>query len=100
MAVLPFRACTLATCSRCIRDWLDRVTALDAALITRTFALPESVKHAAARRDALAAYEGLTREIANLRAQAQKETQMNRRVELNLAIKHLEAELTRTTGDL
>lgn len=80
--------------------WLDRVTALDAAVITGTFALPESVEGAAARRDALAAYDRLKREIANLRAQAQKETQMNRRVELNLAIKRLEAELTRTTGDL
>lgn len=73
--------------------WLDRVTALDAALITGTFALPESLGHAAARRDALAAHHRLTQEIANLRAQAQKEAQMNRRVELNLIVKRLEAEL-------
>jgi hypothetical protein len=76
------------------QGWLDRVTALDAAVITGTFALPESAQRAAARRDALAAYDRLKREIANLRAQAQKETQMNRRVELNLAIKRFEGELT------
>lgn len=82
------------------QGWFDRVMALDASVITGTFALPESVEHAAARRDALAAYDRLTREIAILRAQAQKDTQMNRRVELNLAIKRLEAELTRKTTDL
>lgn len=75
------------------QGWLDRVTALEAALITGTFALPESLERAAERRDALAAYGRLTREIANLRARAQKETQINRRVELNLAIKRFESEL-------
>lgn len=76
------------------QGWIDRVSALDAALITGNFALPESVERAAARRDALAAYGRLTREISNLRAQAQKETQMNRRVKLNVIVKRLEAELT------
>ena len=82
------------------QGWLDRVAALDAAVITGTFALPESVERAAARRDALAAYYRLKREIANLRAQGQKETQMNRRVGLNLAIQRLEAQLTRTLANL
>jgi hypothetical protein len=75
------------------QGWLDRVTALDAAAITGTFTLPETAELAAERRDALAQYERLTREIASLRAQARKETQMNRRVELNLAIKRLEGGL-------
>jgi len=38
----------------------------------------------------------LQRELAALRAQAKKEKQMNRRVQLNLAIKRLEAELAET----
>jgi len=36
----------------------------------------------------------LQRDLASLRAQAAKEKQLNRRVELNLDIKRLEAELT------
>jgi hypothetical protein len=97
LAVSDLRARDLFTL---YQGWLDRVTALDAAVITGTFALPESVERAAARRDALAAYDRLKRDIANLRAQAQKETQMNRRVELNLAIKRLEGEITRRLTNL
>lgn len=75
------------------QGWMDRVIALQAAAITKTFALPESADGARVRREALADYDRLTREIVSLRARAQKETQINRRVELNLAIKSLEAKL-------
>lgn len=80
--------------------WLDRVTALDAATVTGEFALPESAERATARREALAAYNQLKQEIGKLRAQAKKEKQMNRQVELNLAIKRLEAELARNLAEL
>jgi Domain of unknown function (DUF4391) len=80
--------------------WFDRVTALEAAAITKGFWLPDSVETAIARCEALAAYQRLTREIANLRNQAQKVTQMNRRVDLNLMIKRLEAELAMTRRQL
>ncbi len=75
------------------QGWLDRVTALDAALITGSFALPESAEAAVARREALVRYRDVAKQIAGLRARAKKETQMNRRVELNLTINRLEAEL-------
>lgn len=75
------------------QGWLDRVTALDAAAVTGSFALPESMERAAVRREALIRYDELALEIANLRARARKETQMNRRVEINLAVKRLEMEL-------
>jgi hypothetical protein len=45
------------------------------------------------RRIALAEHERLTREMTSLRARAGKETQLNRRVELNLAIRRLETQL-------
>ena len=53
-----------------------------------------------ARRQALADHSRLQRDIAALRAQAGKEKQVNRRVELNLEIKRLEAELGRTREGL
>ena len=82
------------------QGWLDRVTALQAASITGKFALPGAADSAAAQREALAAHARLHRDIASLRARAEKETQMNRRVELNLQIKRLEAELAAATKAL
>jgi hypothetical protein len=82
------------------QGWLDRVTALEAATITGAFAVPDTAEHAAAQRDALATRARLQHDIATLRAQAQREKQVNHRVELNLAIKRLETELTATTKAL
>jgi hypothetical protein len=47
-------------------------------------------------QEGLEAHNRLAREIAALRAQASKEKQINRRVELNLEIKRLEARLAET----
>ena len=44
-------------------------------------------------------HERLTRDIASLRARATKETQLNRRVELNLEVKRLEVSLTKTLAN-
>lgn len=82
------------------QGWLDRVTALQAASITGKFTLPGAADSAAAQREALAAHARLHRDIASLRARAEQETQMNRRVELNLQIKRLEAELAAATKAL
>ena len=83
------------------QGWLDRVTALEAAAITGAFALPDTAERAAAQRDALAdsrpARSATSPACARRRA---KEKQMNRRVELNLEIKRLEAELAATTKAL
>lgn len=75
------------------QGWLDRLAALEAARITGSFAPPDSAGRSAALRDGLDTRARLQREIASLRAQGQKEKQLNRRVELNLEIKRLEAEL-------
>jgi hypothetical protein len=82
------------------QGWLDRVTALEAATITGAFALPDTAERAEAQRDAVATHVRLQRDITKLRAQAGKEKQMNRRVELNLAIKRLETELAVTSQSL
>jgi hypothetical protein len=75
------------------QGWLDRAAALEAATVTGAFAPPVTAERAAAQRDALAARAKLQRDLATLRAQAEREKQVNRRVELNLAIRRLEAEL-------
>ena len=73
--------------------WIDRVAALEAAQITGAFTPPDSSGRSSALRDALDTHARIKRDIAILRAQAAKEKQINRRVELNLEIKRLETEL-------
>lgn len=82
------------------QGWLDRIAALEAAQITGSFTAPESADRAFALREGLDTHARLQREIATLRAQAEKEKQLNRRVELNLEIKRLEAELTAAEKNL
>jgi hypothetical protein len=72
---------------------VDRVTALEAAAITGVFAEAEADSATAVRRESLGRHAQITRELAILRAAAHKEKQLNRRVDLNLEIKRLEAEL-------
>jgi len=102
----PFLA-SLAVSSLPSRDlfavyqgWLDRVAALEAARITGTFAPPDSADRASALREGLDTHARLQRDLAVLRAQAGKEKQLNRRVELNLKIKRLEAGLAATVKAL
>lgn len=82
------------------QGWLDRVAALKAATVTGAFALPATAERATAQRGALVARATLQRDLATLRAQAEREKQVNRRVELNLAIRRLEAELAATAKAL
>ncbi len=72
------------------QGWLEAVLALEAAQITGSFAPPASADQALVMREALASHAASLRELARLRAQAERETQINRRVDLNLAIKKLE----------
>lgn len=76
------------------QGWIDRLHALAAARLTGTYALPQNSAQAAARQAALADHARIMREVAGVRAKATKETQINRRVDLNLAIQRLEAELS------
>lgn len=80
--------------------WFDRLAALEAARITGSFTLPDTADRAAAVQDGLATYARRKRDLAILRARADKEKQLNRRVELNTEIKRLEAELAATQKTL
>ena len=79
---------------------LDSMAALEAAWITGRFALPESAERASAMREELDVHARLERDLAILRTRAHKEKQLNRRVELNLEIKRLEADLAATEKTL
>lgn len=80
------------------QGWLDRMAALEAARITGEFDAPASADRALALRDGLDAHARLAADIASLRAQAAKERQLSRRVELNLEIQRLEAQLRRVAS--
>lgn len=75
------------------QGWMDRFEAHAAARLTGSFAPPLDAAAAERRRASLADHERLSREIISLRARAAKEKQINRRVDLNLAIHRLEAQL-------
>jgi len=82
------------------RGWTCCLEAFQAARITGQLAPPTSSEAAVARREALREYDRLVRQIANLRAQAEKEPQINRRVDLNLEIKRLTAALAEARANL
>jgi hypothetical protein len=73
------------------QGWIDTLLALQAARMTGAFAVADSAECASARRDALQECARLEAEIARLRVTAAREKQMSRRVELNLALKRVEA---------
>jgi hypothetical protein len=79
---------------------LERLAALEAARITGTFVPLASADRASALRDSLDTHARLQSDLAVLRAQAKKEKQLNRRVELNLEIKRVEAKLVATAKTL
>lgn len=73
--------------------WVDSVQVLLAANKTGTYKAAASPEQAAARRQALADCERLEAEISRQRAQAAKEKQLARQVDLNLTLKRVQAEL-------
>ena len=75
------------------QGWMERVCALQAARLTGTYQADTTPEQAAARWQALADCERLENEIGRLRAQATKEKQLARQVELNLTLKRIQAEL-------
>ena len=76
------------------QGWIDCLLSLSASRLTGAYTLPQTRDDAVARHGALDDHARLKREIVGLRAKAAKETQINRRVEINLAIQRLEAELS------
>ena len=75
------------------QGWIERFEAYAAAQLTGVFNPAPDATAAERRRVALADHQRLSRDIAVLRANAGKETQLNRRVELNLELKRLESHL-------
>ncbi len=73
------------------QGWIDTVLALMAARVTGLFAVANSPDQAATRRDALRECARLDTEIARLRADAAKEKQMRKQVDLNLELQRAEA---------
>lgn len=80
--------------------WIERFQAFAAARLTGRYALTQTASEAASRQTALDDHTRITKEIAGLRAKAVKEKQVNRRVEINLAIQRLEGELRAATQKL
>jgi len=71
--------------------WIDTLMALQAARVTGSFTITTNPALAAARCDALQECVRLEQEMARIRAAAERETQLSRRVDLNLELKCLEA---------
>lgn len=81
-------------------DWLHAIEALAAAEHTGQFTVSPSAPHAAQRRSSLAAYDQLGQQLASLRAQAGKQSQLGQRAALNLKIAQLMAERQALLGSL
>ena len=71
----------------------SRLLALEASRVTGIYRTDTPADSAVKRRDSLDRHAKFIRDLAILRATAHKEKQLNRRVELNLEIKRLEAAL-------
>lgn len=82
-----------ATLHALYQGWVDCVQALLAARLTGSYRTATTPEQAAARRQALADCERLEAEVSRLRAQALREKQLARQVELNLTLKRVQAEL-------
>ncbi len=89
-----------ATLHALYQGWVDCVQALLAARLTGSYQTPTTPEQAAKRRQALADCERLEAEVSRLRAQALREKQLARQVELNLRLKRVQAELAAARGDL
>jgi hypothetical protein len=75
------------------QGWIERVEGLAAARITGRYVPAATPAAAQARRAALAEREELRRELIRLRLAVRRETQMSRRVALNLEIQRWEQRL-------
>jgi hypothetical protein len=82
------------------QGWMECLQALHAARHTGAFKVAETPENAHARRLALQECQRLEAEATRLRTQASKEKQLPRQVDLNLALKRVQAELTVARGHL
>lgn len=82
------------------QGWMDTLQALLAARITGSFKDVVSPEQAATRRKALQDCQRLELEAVSLRVKAAKEKQLARQVELNLELKHVQAQLAEVREQL
>jgi hypothetical protein len=82
------------------QGWMERFEAHAAARLTGAFTLARDAGAAERRHAALAEHDRLTREITSLRTRGAKETQLSRRVELNLQLKEIERRLAEALPSL
>jgi hypothetical protein len=94
MQGLPLARQPQATLMALYQGWLDCLTALQVARYTGTFKAVDDPAQAATRRAALGECQRLEQEATSLRKQAVSERQMARQVDLNLALKRVQADLT------
>jgi hypothetical protein len=81
-------------------SWLASIEAYNAAAVTGAYVATSDKDAIARRRTALEEHELLTKEVNALRARAKHEKQLNRRVELNLAIQRLESNIGALRKDI
>lgn len=75
------------------QGWINTLLAWNASRITGAFSIAADAEHANAREEALRDCTRLDDQVARLRAAAKKEKQVAKRVELNLELKRVEAQL-------
>jgi len=78
----------------------DRLVTLDCARLTGAYRLESTATKRQVRRDQLAVCHELEIQIAGHKAAIVKETQFNRKVELNVKMKELEKQLQTITSEL
>jgi len=79
---------------------MDRLVALDCARLTGEYRLETKATQRKVRTDRLAVCHELENQIAGHKAAIKKETQFNRKVELNMKLKELEKELALSIEEL
>ena len=79
---------------------MDRLVALDCARLTGKYHLESKPTQLKVRTDRLAVCHELENQIAEHKAAIKKETQFNRKVELNMKLKELEKQLEKSVNEL
>ena len=100
MCALALRRQPRATLHALYQGWIDAVQALNAARVTGEFAMPGSVAAAARRAAAIDVYRSLDARIAKLLAEARRESQISRRVAMNLELAELRKKRRSALQDL
>lgn len=80
--------------------WMERIEAYAASGLTGVYDTAVDTGKSAIRREALADYGRISKEIAQLRQLASRERQLSRRVEANLKLKQLESLLAQASAKM